>query len=131
MGLMSRRKGKRGECEAVQLLIPLFPLARSKRAGGETTTIDRGRDILGTPGFSVQVKRMARPNVYTALDEAGQVAAADEIPLALTRRDRGPWLATLPAADLIALLVQLERLRCQYVGTLTQVPTADAGTDGR
>lgn len=121
--MMSSRKGKRGEVEAVNLLLPIFPLARSKRAGGESATVDRGRDILGTDGWCVQVMRSARPDIHRKLSEAMGCAQADEIPLALTRKDRGEWLATLPAAHLMELLDQLEKLRAQYVGTLSQAPT--------
>jgi len=122
-GMLSRRKGKLGEQGAVQLLRAAFPLVRSKRAGGETLTIDRGRDLLDTPGFCVQVMRAARPDIHRKFSEAAAVAKPDEIPVALTRRDRGQWLATIPASAFVAMVDQLEKLRRDYA-TL-----AASGTD--
>jgi hypothetical protein len=115
MGIAQRRKGKRGEQEAVNLILPAFPLARSKRAGGESATVDRGRDILGTPGYCIQVHRGRSTPCERKLEEA--VTAAEgtyDIPVALVRRDRGPWTATIRASDFLALVYQLEKLRNEY-----------------
>lgn len=115
MGIAQRRKGKVGEQEAVKILLPAFPLARSKRAGGESSTVDRGRDILGTPGYCIQVHRGRSATCERKLEEA--VAAATgtyDVPVALVRRDRGQWTATLRADDFLALTYQLEKLRAEY-----------------
>jgi len=110
-----RRKGKHGEQEVAQLLRGLFPEVRTKRAGGESASVDRGRDLLGTPGFCVQVKRMQRPNALAALEEAAGVATPAEIPIAFIKQSRagnihtrgkvgGRWVAVLRAEDLLTLM---------------------------
>lgn len=111
MGRSQRMKGKAGEQEAVQMLRALFPECRTKRAGGESASVDRGRDLLGTGCLCVQVKRGDRPNPLAALEEAKVAAAEDEIPLALVRQSKvgrgnsGEWVACLPAVHLVALML--------------------------
>ena len=85
---MQREKGKRGELEAVALLRRIFPDVRSKRAGGETLSVDRGRDLLDTPGYAFQVKLTARPQPLAALAEARGAAHHREVPVALVRESR-------------------------------------------
>ena len=110
-----RRKGKHGEQEVAQLLRGLFPEVRTKRAGGESASVDRGRDLLGTPGYCVQVKRMHRPAPLAALEEALAAAAVGEIPVAFVKQSRhggdqwnpgvrGQWVVVLRADDLLALM---------------------------
>lgn len=115
MGLMQRNKGKRGECDVVRLILPLYPLARSKRAGGESALVDRGRDILGTPGLCIQVHlgQSATPQRKLAEAVAGALGTED-MPVAFTRRDREEWVVTLRAADFLALMDQVEKLRGNF-----------------
>lgn len=106
MGRSQRQKGKRGEQEACKLLRRLFPNVRTKRAGGESASVDRGRDLLGTPGVCFQVKSMSRPNPLRALAEAEKAAKEDEMTVALTHKTgEGEWVATLPARHLLLLMV--------------------------
>ena len=115
MSKAGRQKGKRGEQEVSRLLLPLFPEVRTKRAGGESASVDRGRDLLGTPGLCVQVKCMAKPNPLTALEEAHSVMGTGEIPVAFVKRSvqggnqrkpgvTGSWCVVLLADDFIDLM---------------------------
>lgn len=111
MGLKSRNKGKLGEQEAVQQLRSVFPDARSKRAGGESATQDRGRDLLGTPGFCIQVRRAATSSkIELKLSQAVLIAEPHELPIAMTRVDRDSWNVTMPAWAFVAILEQRERM---------------------
>lgn len=104
----SRVKGKHAEQEVARLLRVIAPDVRTKRAGGESASQDRGRDLLGTPGLCVQVKCHARPQPIAALGEALQASAADEIPVAICRQSsrskHSRWTATITLEDLIGLV---------------------------
>jgi hypothetical protein len=108
-GRHSRQKGKRGEQEVANLLKPLFPYARTKRAGGESASADRGRDLLGTGILVVQVKLMAAPAPIKALREASAAATDAEMPVAFCKQTRcagnnaPEWTVTLRAKDFLAL----------------------------
>jgi hypothetical protein len=122
-----RQKGKRGEQSVAALLRPIFgDEVRTKRAGGESACVDRGRDLLGTPGLCVQVKEMARPRPLAALDEACAMMAANEIPVAFVKESwtgiktteksaRGRWCVVLRAEDFVGLF-QLARLNTAVFG---------------
>jgi len=86
-GRRSRSKGARGEREAADFYRPIWPECSRRPCGGESQR-DQGRDLDATPGFSVQVKTMARPNPLAALAEAIAAAREGEIPLAHCRRVR-------------------------------------------
>lgn len=108
MSVSQRNKGKRCECEVAALLRPLFPEVRTKRAGGESASQDRGRDLLGTTGLCVQIKGHARPFPLRALYEAQHAALEEEIPVAICkevrRGARSEWSATIPLTCFLALL---------------------------
>jgi hypothetical protein len=106
-GLMSRRKGKVGEQQAAQLLRAIFPDVHTKRAGGESASVDRGRDLLGTPGLCVQVKCHGAPQPLVAWREACSIAQPNELPVAFVKQSRRgyafPWAVVLSAEDFIGL----------------------------
>lgn len=135
MSKAGRDKGKLGEQQVASLLLPLYPEVRTKRAGGESASVDRGRDLLGTPGLCVQVKNMMRPDGLRALAEAVSVMGSDEIPVAFIKRSvkgvnqysidvSGKWCVVMLADDFIGLLrtsrVSVERLE-KYVRSGVQV----------
>jgi hypothetical protein len=108
MGKAEREKGKRGEIEVARALRAIWPEARTKRAGGESASQDRGRDLLGTPGWCWQVKRRERLNVSEALKECASAAVfgdrGQEVPVVAHRRRGEAWVASLPLHALIRLL---------------------------
>lgn len=133
MSRAAREKGKRGEQAVARMLLPLCPEVRTKRAGGESADVDRGRDLLGTPGLCVQVKEMERPLPLTALDEACAAAAPDEIPIAFVKQTlhgsrspsapmRGRWCVVLRAEDWIDLM-KVVRTRVEEMHE--RIPTID------
>lgn len=121
-GRRSRDKGKRSELEVCALLRDVFPEIRTKRAGGESASVDRGRDLLGTPGFCVQVKGRAAPNPIGALAEAdaGRSQYRREVPVAFVRKiARGTssrWIVTLYADDFVRMM-QLQKALVPPPGT--------------
>lgn len=92
MAKMSRSKGARGELELAALLSEITGLditRRCRRHGGDD-------DLLGLPGWSIEVKRHAD---YTRADlarwwrQAEQQSGNGERPVLFVRRDRDEWRA--------------------------------------
>lgn len=96
MGKMQRRKGQVGEREATSLIAEHTGWEvrrRVRNAAGDS-------DLLGVPGWSVEIKRYANAN-------ASQIAAwwqqcvdqaAGELPVLFYRLNRGQWRAVWPLA---------------------------------
>lgn len=110
MGAMQRRKGARLEREAAELLRPAFPNV-SRRAAGEESQERRGVDLKGTGHLVVQVTGGARPallrkfrEVVAAIPAGRYLDQPRPVALVLAKTDRGEWLATLRARDLVELL---------------------------
>jgi len=91
-----RMKGKKWERAACMLIRDWFPDVRTKRAGGETAKQDRGRDLLGTPAWCVQVKARQAALVGSTepakwLREAEKATIPGERPLVLWKPNRKDW----------------------------------------
>lgn len=101
MGGTSREKGKRGERECAALLKAHgFDARRGQQFNGS----DGSADVVGLPGFHVEVKRSERLSVYEAMGQAESDALDGEIPLVLHRRNRREWLAVLKADDFLEMI---------------------------
>jgi hypothetical protein len=104
-----RRKGADAEREVAGILREHgFPDAQ-RTADGRAQAA-RG-DIAGIPGVHFEVKRHERLNVPAALAQVRADADPGELPVLVHRPSRAGWMATLPLADLLALLRLRETTR--------------------
>jgi hypothetical protein len=93
-GSMSRRKGQSGELEAAALLTAITGRSVKRRVRQH----DGVCDLVGLPGWSVEIKRYAK---FSAAKVSGewwpqaldQARATKTLPLLLYRVDRGHWTA--------------------------------------
>lgn len=105
MGMMSKRKGKVGEREVAQLL-------RDHGFDGKRGVQHKGGadspDVLGLPGFHIEVKRVEQFNLYEALNQAeqdvGERGPGLPVPVVFHRRNGRPWVAVIRADDLLKLI---------------------------
>ncbi|SOB59645.1 conserved protein of unknown function [Pseudodesulfovibrio profundus] len=105
MGKASRDKGKRGEREAAALLREYgFEARRGCQYQGGPDSPDVVAD--GLP-LHFEIKRTERLSLYPAIEQATQDAGAEKIPIVLHRQSRKPWLAIIPAEELLSLLRQV------------------------
>ena len=72
---------------------------------GQAVSFGSTPDIVGIPGIYVEVKRVERPNVLEAMDQAVWDASrfGDGIPTLFHRRNRSPWLVTMQLEDWLKL----------------------------
>lgn len=86
---MQRRKGARGELELAGLLREHLgaDVARNLMQSREG-----GADLLGVPGWAIEVKRAVRPRISEWwLQACSQAEMAGQRPALFYRLDRQPW----------------------------------------
>lgn len=103
MSASQRRKGADGELEVVEMVCAhgwhgAHRNFDSGSAGG-------GDIARGPAGVVFEVKRHGgRLDLPAAWRQATDPAGEHDLPVVAHRRDRGPWLATVPLDELLALL---------------------------
>jgi hypothetical protein len=101
MGLMSRSKGKVGERELAGLIRDLTGWDAQRRVRQH----DGDSDLVGIPGWSVEVKRhAAAPRAEIARWWAQTVSQATHgLPVLFYRPNRADWRAVWPVAVLLGI----------------------------
>lgn len=95
VGAKSKRKGKKGELEAVHFLGEHGIFARR---GVQYAGAEGAPDVIGPEGVHIEVKRyskMTRGLLDAALDQSERDARTKEVPIVMWREDRGRWQVTL------------------------------------
>lgn len=104
----SRRKGKEGELEVVNLLKKHgFDVARGQQhvgfaKGGKSGT----DDVIGLPGIHIEVKRVQQLNIEKAMQQSradAEAAGTGASPVVFHRKDREPWKVTMDAGTFVEL----------------------------
>ena len=93
MKINSKRKGNAGERELAALLREYGYTARRglQYQGGQIEA-----DVVGIPGYHLEVKRVEKLNISTAMAQSMRDAKPDEVPVVVHRKNREPWFITLP-----------------------------------
>lgn len=96
----SRTKGKRGELEIAHLLKDYgYEARRSQQYAG----INSDADVVGLPGVHIEVKRVEKLNIDTAMAQSIRDARENEIPVVMHRKNRAEWLVTMQFAEWMKL----------------------------
>ena len=101
MGQKEQRKGAAGERELTQILRDNgFPCER-----GGSQTYGSVPDVTGLPGIHIECKRQERLNLLEAVEQAQRDASRfeDGLPAVFHRRNRSPWLVTMPLEEWLIL----------------------------
>lgn len=105
IGKSSKRKGKVGELEVVNLLKKFgYNAHRSAQYFGNTGA---AADVVGLPGIHIEVKRVEKLNLKQAYEQAVHDSKANgknEIPVVFHRRSHQPWMVMLSADDFLTLI---------------------------
>lgn len=97
----SKQKGKRGELEVAHLL---KAHGYDARRGQQYNGADGSADVIGMPGYHVEVKRTERTEVEKWMNQARNDARLGEIPIVFHRRNKEVWKVILDAADFIKII---------------------------
>ena len=100
----SKRKGKNGELEVVQLLKEFnFDARRGQQFKGTPDSPDVVHDMKG---IHIEVKRTEALRLWEAIDQANE-DCGDDIPVVFHRPNGKPWIAILAAEDFLELMKEL------------------------
>ena len=92
----SREKGKRGEREWAAVC---RDHGYDARRGQQFCGADGSADVVGVPGFHMEVKRSERLDLIGAMKQSENDARDGEIPIVAHRKNGAPWLVTMRAED--------------------------------
>lgn len=96
MGKASRDKGKIGEREVARILRDAgFDARRGQQYRGGAGS----PDVVGVPGFHVEVKRTEQLRLYDAMQQARDESGEGEVPVVIHRRNRHGWVAIMDLSD--------------------------------
>lgn len=110
MAKMSRDKGKRGEREVAGLLrCHGFDSRRGVQYQGGPDS----PDVVGLPGFHIEVKRTERLSIYPAMDQAADECKAGEVPVVFHRTNGSYWLTIIEAEQFLRMCKRLEELEAK------------------
>ena len=101
----SKRKGNAGEREFAALLREHGYNARRglQYQGGQVEA-----DVVGIPGYHLEIKRVEKLNINTAMAQSIRDAKENETPVVCHRTNRHPWLTTILTEDFLELLKKAE-----------------------
>jgi len=108
MSAMQRRKGAAWEREVATMLRDAMPGCDAKRGLGQARSAHEVADV-DVPGFWVECKRGAQPNVRAALRQAKEAREASGRALthhavAIVRDDRQDAFVAMPLGDFLELV---------------------------
>lgn len=106
MGKASRDKGKVGEREMANIL---KAHGFDARRGVQYQGGPGSPDVVGLPGFHIEVKRTEKFSLYNALAQAKEDAIQDggtpwDTPVVLHRQNGKTWVAVLDFEDFLELV---------------------------
>lgn len=97
----SKEKGKRGELELSHILTEH---GFNTRRGQQYCGANGDADVVGLPGFHLEVKRVEKLNVEKAMEQSIRDAKDEEIPVVVHRKNRKPWLVTMRLEEWIGMI---------------------------
>lgn len=98
MGKMSRDKGARGEREFA-LLCRENGYENVRRTSQYCGKTGDASDCVGLPGIHIEVKRVEKPNIETAMSQAIRDKKPGDIPIVAHRKNDCEWLITMRGED--------------------------------
>ncbi len=103
----SKAKGKRGELEVAHILQEHgYDARRTAQYCGNTGDAS---DVVGIPGYHVEVKYQERMELYKWYAQAvNDSEKSGDVPIVVHRQSRKPWLVSLSLEDFLKILSQLK-----------------------
>lgn len=106
----SQRKGRRGECELAHILQGYGFDVRP----GEPLNYGEEPDLVGLPHIHCEVKRCQQVRLETWMEQATKDAQRfqDGVSTIFHRKDRSPWLVTMPLENWLQLYGRAMSCKC-------------------
>ena len=97
----SRQKGARGEREIAHIL---QSRGYDAHRGQQFSGLNGDADVVGLPGYHIEVKRTEEFRLWRALDQAARDAREHETPVVFHRRNGSKWVAVMMLDDFLDLV---------------------------
>lgn len=101
MGKAERERGKRGERYVAKRIRERLGI--EARRGVQYSGGPDSPDVVGLPGFHIEVKNVNRLDLSKAIDQSINDAADDERAIVIHHKDRKPWYVTIDFEDFLDL----------------------------
>lgn len=99
MPINSRQKGKRGELEVAHIL---QKYGYDARRGQQYCGTSGDADVVGLPGYHIEVKAVENLNLGKAYEQSVRDARDGEIPVVVHKKNRQKWMITMRLEDFLA-----------------------------
>ena len=99
MAVNSRQKGARSEREIAKILRD-HGFTEARR-GQQFCGMAGDADVVGLPGYHIEVKRVERLNLNAAMSQSSRDAREGEIPVVFHRQNHQPWKVTMYLSDFL------------------------------
>ena len=96
-----REKGKKGELEVARIL---RERGYKARRGQQYCGISGDADVIGLPGFHIEVKRAEQFLIKKWREQAMRDAQTGEVPIVVFRESKAPWKVLMDFSDFLDLL---------------------------
>lgn len=110
LGRYAKSKGKRGEREVANML-KAAGFAEARRTAQFCGKSGEASDVIGLPGYHIEVKYVEKLNLWNAVDQAARDSAAHQestgeelVPIVFFRKRGRHWLVCLDAEKFLALV---------------------------
>lgn len=106
MGARSKRKGADGERDCANFLREHgFDAHRGRQYHGGPDS----PDVVGIPGYHIEVKRTEAFRLYPALEQAQEDAGEGETPVVFHRKNGKRWVVVMDAESFIDMIIRESR----------------------
>lgn len=105
VGKRSKRKGADGEREVASIL---RSHGFNARRGEQYCGANGDADVVGLPGIHIEVKRVERLELYTALSQSKHDARDGEQPIVIHRKNNCDWVVIQPLEDWLKLYAETD-----------------------
>ena len=110
----SRRKGKNGELEIAKIL---RSYGYDTRRGQQYSGANGDADVVGVPGVHLEIKRVEKLNIDTAMEQSIRDALEDETPVVMHRKNGKKWLVTMRLDDWMMIYERNRRWTTEKFGS--------------
>lgn len=104
----SKQKGARGE-RAIAKILREHGYDNARRTAQYCGKTEESSDVVGLPGFHVEVKCVEHLNIYNAIEQAKRDNGdSKNIPVVFHKKNNKQWLCTLDLEEFLKIIQEIK-----------------------